>query len=235
MNKYEVIKQLIRKISNLIGHRSCFVCHQSSLLLVCECCLWETQLPLFPVPGHNLLDHPKIYDNLVPPAYESLITLGEYDGVLKGLINQLKFSSKPLAAEVLAEFFAFYLGPRMRVQQSIPDALVPIPLSNRRHVSRQYNQARLLSCALASHFGIESIDGLKRTKYTQQQSTLDREDRQRNIQHAFAINEPFNLESIAIVDDVITTGATVNEACTTIQQAYPNISISVWCIAATLH
>jgi predicted amidophosphoribosyltransferase len=117
MNNYEVIEHLIRKVSTLIGHRNCFVCHQSSLLLVCECCLCETQLPLFPVPGHNLLDLPKVYDNLVPPAYESLIALGEYGGILKGLINQLKFSSKPLAANVLAEFFAFYLGPRIRVNQ----------------------------------------------------------------------------------------------------------------------
>jgi ComF family protein len=229
-----VIGQLLRRVSNIVGHRSCFVCHQSSLLLVCECCLHETKLPMFPVPGHNLLEYPKVYDNLVPPAYESLIALGNYDGILKGLINQLKFSSKPLAAKVLAEFFAFYLGPRMRMQQSIPDALVPIPLSNRRHVSRQFNQSRLLSLALAAHFGIRSIDGLKRIKYTKQQSKLDRDDRQRNIKQAFVLNDAIVVSSIAIVDDVITTGATVNEACATIKQTYPDISVSVWCMAATL-
>lgn len=234
MNYYEEIHSLIKKISNIIGHRNCFICHQTSLTLVCECCLSEAQLPIFPVPGHNLLDYPKVYDNLVPPAYESLMALGEYSGILKGLINQLKFSSKPLAADVLVEFFTFYLGPRLRVQQAIPEALVPIPLSNTRHISRQYNQARLLSCQLAAHFGIKSIDALKRTKYTQQQSTLDRQDRQHNIKQAFSIHKAIDLESIALVDDVITTGATVNEACLTLQQAYPDLSISVWCMAAAL-
>jgi ComF family protein len=234
MNKHKLLKHIIKAVSDVIGNRCCFLCHQTSLLLVCKCCLHETKLPLFPAPGHNLLDYPPVYDNLVPAAYESLIALGEYSGVLKGLINQLKFSSKPLAAQVLGELFTAYLGPRMRMHHSIPEALVPIPLANRRHVKRQYNQSRLLSCALANHFNIKSIDGLKRIKHTHQQSTLDRADRQLNIRQAFAIHQPLDVGSIAIVDDVITTGATVNEACATIQQAYPDISVSVWCVAATI-
>jgi ComF family protein len=231
---YDMGKQLLEKIANIVGNQNCFVCHQSSLLLVCECCLSETRLPLFPVPGHNLLDYPKVYDNLVVPAYENLLAIGTYEGVLKGLINQLKFSSKPLAAKVLAEFFNFYLGPRIRIQQIVPDALIPIPLSNRRHIGRQYNQARLLAYELAGYFDITCIDGLKRIKYTQQQSRLNKDDRQANIKEAFAINESFNVTSVAIIDDVITTGATVNEACITIQKAFPDTSVSVWCMAATL-
>lgn len=201
---------------------------------MCKCCLHEARLPLFPVPGHNLLDYPKVYDNLVPPAYENLVALGEYEGIIKGLINQLKFSGKPLAAEVLACFFKQYLGPRLSIQQALPDALVPIPLSNKRHISRQYNQARLLSSCLASYFGIATIDGLKRNKHTAQQSSLDRHDRQLNIKNAFSIHKDITVDSIAVVDDVITTGATVNEACLTLQHAYPHLKINVWCMAATM-
>lgn len=226
--------QIFKYVSNIVGHRTCFICHQSSLLLVCECCLNETKLPLFPSPGHNLLDYPKVAVNLVTPAYESLIALGEYEGVLKGLIHQLKFSSKPLAAAVLAEFFSVYLSPRITAHQTIPDVLIPIPLSNKRHINRQYNQARLLSCELASYFGIQSVDALKRVKYTQQQSRLDKAGRQANIKGAFAIAKPVFVDSIAIVDDVVTTGATINEACTVLQQAYPETSVSVWCMATTL-
>lgn len=235
MQKHNIFTIILARIAHIVGHRNCFICHQNSLQLVCECCLSDTHLPLFPVPGHNLLDYPIVYDNLVPPAYEYLVALGEYEGILKGLINQLKFSSKPLAAEVLGLFFNQYLGPRLNVQQSLPDALVPIPLSTRRHLSREYNQSRLVASALASHFGIETIDALKRNKHTAQQSSLDRYDRQLNIQQAFSINKAINVSSIAIVDDVITTGATVNEASITLQNAYPDLRVSVWCIAATLH
>lgn len=228
------LSKLVAELGYLIQHRSCFICHQSSGVLICKCCLHETKLPLFPSPGHNLLGYSPVYDNLAPPAYQSLIALGEYHGVIKGLVNQLKFGSQPLAASALVEFFDLYIGPRLRAQQVVPDALIPIPLSNRRHISRQYNQAQLLSMYLATKFDIKSIDGLKRVRYTKQQSQLDRGDRQQNIKNAFAIHEPIDVQSIAIIDDVITTGATVNEACVTLQQAYPNLNISVWCMAATL-
>lgn len=230
----ELIKQIFTKLATFIGHRSCFLCHQSSIELVCECCLFETVLPLFPVPGHNLLDYPKVSDNLLIPAYESLIVMGKYEGVLKGLINQLKFSGQPLAAKVLASLFCHYLGPRLSIKQQIPDAVVPIPLSGLRHINRQFNQSRLLSQALAKHFGIENYDLLKRIRHTKQQSRLSKEDRQLNIRNVFAVREEFNFESIAIIDDVITTGATVNEACLAIQGAYPDAHINVWCMAATM-
>lgn len=227
-------KQAFKTFSNFIGHRNCFLCHQSSEELVCECCIRESALSLFPLPGHNLLDYPKVSKNLITPAYESLIALGEYKGILKGLINQLKFSRQPLAAKVLVALFCHYLSERLSIKQDIPDALVPIPLSRLRHIHRQFNQSRLLSQALAEHFGISSYDLLKRVKHTKQQSRLSKEDRQNNIKNAFAVRGHFSFHSIAIVDDVITTGATVNEACLAIQEAYPDAQISVWCMATTI-
>jgi ComF family protein len=229
-----IFNQVFATLAKFIGHRTCFLCHQSSHELVCKCCLFESVLPLFPVPGHNLLDYPKVAENIVTPAFESLIVLGEYEGVLKGLINQLKFSRQTLAAEVLVALFSHYLGARLSIKQQIPDAVVPIPLSNIRHINRQFNQSRLLSQALAKSFGIVSYDLLERTRYTKQQSRLNKEDRQHNIQNAFAIKGLYDFESIAIVDDVITTGATVNEACLVIQEAYPDAHVNVWCMAATM-
>lgn len=234
MTSKEILRLLFEVCANFVGHRACFLCHQSSTNLICGCCINDTVLPLFPVPGHNLLDYPKVANNLVTPSYESLIVLGKYEGVLKGLINQLKFSGQTLAASVLVSFFQQYLQTRLVLTQQIPDALVPIPLSNIRHINRQFNQSRILSLALAKNLGIESYDLLERTRYTKQQSRLNKEDRQKNIQNAFAITGEFDFHSIAIVDDVITTGATVNEACTIILDAYPDAHVSVWCMAATM-
>ncbi len=231
---FEFILFVTKQISTAIGHRHCFICHQSSLLLVCDICIKDTILPLFPSPGHNLLDFDKVYDNLDAPAYESLYALGEYNGIIKGLINQLKFSNKPLAASVLVSFFERYMFARLSLNQAIPEALVPIPLSNARYIARQYNQSRLLSQKLAKQLDIKSLDVLTRIKNTKQQSSLNKEERAHNIQDAFILSSKITVGSLAIVDDVITTGATVNEACKVIKQAYPDISVSVWCMAATI-
>jgi ComF family protein len=227
------LKELIDKLKNRVGHHHCFTCRQRSHYLVCNYCLHDTVLPLFPSPGHNLLDLPSVYEHIEAPAYEALYALSHYDGVVSGLVNQLKFSNKPLAADALCRYFEHYMFTRMRISQSIPEALVPIPLSDLRYINRYYNQSRLLAQNLAQKLDIACIDLLKRTRHTKQQTSLSKEGRQQNIIGAFAVQAPLRVDSIAVVDDVITTGATINEACRTIACAYPDVSISAWCIAVT--
>jgi ComF family protein len=217
-----------------IGHRHCYICHQSSSLLICEHCVHEAVLPLFPAPGHNLLNYEAVQKNLAPPAYEALYSLGKYEGVIAGLINQLKFSKQLLAAQVLTAFFVQYLGVRLSISHDLPEALVPIPLSHRRYVQRQFNQSRVLSQRLAKEFGLHNIDALKRVKHTKQQSKLNKEDRQSNVKGAFVVVEDIHVNSIAIIDDVVTTGATINEACACLLDVYPDLHISVWSMAVTV-
>lgn len=231
---YEKMRSAITYLQSTIGHRHCFICKQASHTLLCDHCASDTILPLFPSPGHNLLDYDLVYKNLAPPAYEGLYSLGKYEGVLAGLINQLKFSNQAIAADVLSAFFVKYLGLRLSINNTLPDALVPIPLSHMRYMHRQYNQSRLLSKQLANEFGIASIDGLKRVKHTKQQSRLNKEERQSNIENAFALNLPIEVDSIALVDDVVTTGATINEACKCLHETYPDLRISIWSLAITM-
>jgi ComF family protein len=212
-NLHGIASKILLFIVNSIKHRNCFICQQASVELICNYCTKDTILPLFPSPGHNLLEHQGIYKNLVEPSYEALYALGTYSGIMTGLINKLKFGSQPLAAEVLAQFFQQYLQARLEMSQAIPDILIPVPLSRTRYISRQYNQARLLSQALGKRFDIPVFDALKRTKHTKQQSSLDRDERLINIQSAFTLDAQIRVESIAVVDDVVTTGATINEAC----------------------
>lgn len=219
----------------LLSHTHCFVCRQSSSDLVCKYCKQDTSIPLFPVPGHNLLDYQAVYKHLVTPHYEGLFALGSYSGILVGLINQLKFGGKPLAADVLSGFFYQYLHLRMLFTNNLPDALVPIPLSKLRYLKREYNQSRLLAQKLGEYFDIPVIDALERTRHTKQQATLGKEQRLTNINSAFKLVTDITVNSVAVVDDVVTTGATVNAACEKIQLKHPDISISVWCMAVTLH
>lgn len=228
--------RVIDNIGHAISHRNCYICKQSSIDLICTYCIKDTSLPIFPSPGHNLLDHSLVLNNLVEPAYNDLHAIGEYEGVLVGLINQLKFGAKPIAADVLACFFHQYLSSRLELNQALPDLLIPIPLSKLRYLKREYNQARLLTQRLGQKFDVPICDALVRRRHTKQQSSLSREQRLTNVESAFSLQAPHhqalsNIDSVAIVDDVITTGATINEACKAIQMEYPDLIVSAWCMA----
>lgn len=221
-------------IQSIIGHKNCFLCHQSSASLVCEFCQQDIFLPTFPSPAHNLLDYERVHKHLIPPSYVSLHALGEYKGIIAGLVSKLKFSGQVLAAKVLSDFFICYLKDSLLHKQSVPDALVPIPLSKLRYIQREFNQAHELSIHLSEGFDIPICQALQRRKHTRQQSSLNKEQRLRNIQNAFKITTSVPYNSIALVDDVITTGATINAACEAIQAHSPDLEIHVWCMAVSV-
>jgi len=191
-------------------------------------------LPLFPSPAHNLLEYDKVHNNLDPPHYVSLHALGAYQGILAGLISKLKFSGQVLAGEVLAKFFCKYLQQGLLQQHCEPSALIPIPLSNFRHANREFNQASVLCKHLSKAFDIPVCHALLRKRHTKQQSSLNKDERLQNIHQAFTLLNCVAHHSVAIVDDVITTGATVNEACRAIHAVHPDVEIHVWCMAVTL-
>lgn len=231
---YYYCQQMFEYIQVLIGHKNCFLCHQSSAALVCEFCQKDISLPIFPSPAHNLLDYERVHKHLLPPSYVSLHALGEYKGIIAGLVSKLKFSGQVLAAKVLSDFFVRYLKDALILKQSIPDALVPIPLSKLRYAQREFNQAHELSVHLSKGFDIPICQALTRHKHTKQQSSLDKEQRLLNIQNAFDVSTSMPHNSIALVDDVITTGATINAACEAIQATHPDIEIHVWCMAVSV-
>jgi ComF family protein len=225
---------LLKRISTLLQvHKNCYICRQASSKVVCDICGRDTVLPHFPVPGFDLLQNPNIAQHLVMPYYQHLYAIGEYRGILKPLINRLKFANQPIAAQVLAHFFMRSVYPRIAQLGELPDAIVPLPLSMWRYANRGYNQARLLAQSISQISHIPMYEGLSRKRHTKAQSSLDREARLHNIEGAFAITKACKFEHIALIDDVITTGATVNSACKTIVDAYPDITISVWSMAIT--
>ena len=91
-------------------------------------------------------------------------------------------------------------------------AIVPVPLHQNRLKTRGYNQAWLIADRLSQQLQLPLIDdALMRIKDTPAQAGLDGKQRRRNIEHAFQLAENFPYQRIALVDDVVTTGTTVNE------------------------
>ncbi len=118
------------------------------------------------------------------------------------------------------------------------DYIIPVPLHRWRLLARRYNQSAILAQRIGKDVGIPSlITGLKRTRHTPSQGNLRSRDRQKNVNKAFAINARYKDrimgKSIVLVDDVYTTGSTVNECAKVLKKAGAK-DVYVLCIARTV-
>ncbi|WP_253699968.1 ComF family protein [Cupriavidus pauculus] len=141
---------------------------------------------------------------------DTTLTLGDYTAPFDRLILQLKFGGQLPAAAWLAE----RLAHAMR-DDALPDLLVPIPLSASRLAERGFNQAWEIGRPLARRLGVPASPSmLWRLRDTASQRTLDLPARLANLRQAFSVSPAARLDGlhIALVDDVMTTGATLREA-----------------------
>jgi ComF family protein len=152
-----------------------------------------------------------------PPAYDYARAAGAYAGVLRDAVHALKFGgvlalARPLAALVL-EQQATLLGPHV-------DALVPVPLAADRERSRGFNQSELLATHLAAASGLPTRPRwLSRRRATRPQTELNAGERHRNVADAFRASPRAAGAHVVLVDDVVTTGATVSECARTLRAA----------------
>lgn len=179
----------------------------------------------------NLLNTTNITKHLLTPSYSSLIVLGRYKWPLDKLILDLKFSQGVYCADILTNWFSKRIHPHCL---GAVQALIPIPLSNIRYIQRQYNQSQLIAELLGKHYGIPVYNALKRNRHTRAQAKLNFEQRYENLVDAFVCNQHLSYQHIAIVDDVITTGATINQACFAMLAKHPDLQITVITMAISL-
>lgn len=116
------------------------------------------------------------------------------------------------------------------VEAPRPDAWLPVPLSRSRLRERGFNQSLEIAKALSQ--GGSVLDS-RRTRETAPQASLPWKERARNIRGAFACSTDLNERHVALVDDVMTTGATLNELARIIKEAGAK-EVSCWVVARTL-
>ena len=128
------------------------------------------------------------------------------DGPARELVHGLKYGGWRVAAGPMAEVLARELGARL----AAVELLVPVPLGRRRLSDRGYNQAAVLAAALSARTGIPVREGLLvRTRDTRTQTALGPAERWANVAGAFRATAPLAGTRVALVDDVLTTGATL--------------------------
>lgn len=111
--------------------------------------------------------------------------------------------------------------------------LVPVPLHSKRKRWRGFNQSEILAKSLAERFGVHFSDSLVRTRETATQVGLKRDERRKNVKDAFSLKNSADVrgKNILLVDDVFTSGATMNDCCRVLKRAGAK---SVWGMAVAI-
>jgi ComF family protein len=163
------------------------------------------------------------------PPFTAALAPFVYAAPLDQLVTNLKFGRSLAAGRVLSEL---WIDTLRAAPPPLPQVLIPVPLHPQRLRERGYNQALELAHPLAQTFAIELRDDLLvRTRATTAQSNLEAPERQRNLRGAFALADGVAVPAhVAIIDDVMTTGATLRECARTLLHAGV-ARVDVWALA----
>ena len=149
-----------------------------------------------------------------PPAFSSTHYACTYQAPIDKWVMSLKFSKKIIMSRLFAEL----LQPKLKyIDQSY--ILMPVPLHISRLRSRGYNQAYEIAKELAKLSARKLDTSLKRNKNTAMQAQLSLKQRAKNVSKAFNVKEKLKFKNIILIDDVMTTGNTLNECTKTLLKA----------------
>lgn len=145
-----------------------------------------------------------------PPGLDALVAPYRYDGVVRDLLVRFKYGSDRHPLSALSALFRAAADPVALLR---PDAVVPVPISYWRARRRGFNQAELLGRAAAAELEIPVLPyALRRAHGRPPQASLDRAARLANLTGAFRPGDGLFGRAVLLVDDVVTTGATLAEA-----------------------
>jgi ComF family protein len=144
--------------------------------------------------------------------FECAVAVMQSRDVLRELIHRLKYGGELWLAQPLGDFLELGLSDE-RLENEEFDAVVPVPLHPMRQREREFNQSEVLSRVLAGRRGWPVLDVLNRVRYTVTQTHFDRLRRMQNLQDAFTLRQNAKVQGkhLLLVDDVLTTGSTLDE------------------------
>ena len=169
-----------------------------------------------------------------PPAFDTTVCVADYGFPWDGLITAFKFHGRPELAAVLAPLLAHATRTGAG---AAPDCVMPVPMPPRRLAERGYNHAWELARRVAAERHLPArADVLLRPVDAAQQIGLGRTERQRNLRSAFMVDPRLRAHlqgiRVALVDDVMTTGATAQQAAAALRRSGA-ASVALWVLART--
>jgi ComF family protein len=172
---------------------------------------------------------------LEPPAFEQVVVPWLYGFPVDSLITRFKHNATWPFGHLLADVLGEYLQHRFDEGLPRPDALLPVPLARKRLRQRGFNQAAMLARWLSQSLDLPCEEQvLRRVKETDAQQDLDAKARKRNLRNAFNLMPDAQVKGrhLALVDDVLTTGATAQALARLLMDAGA-ARVDVYCLART--
>ena len=219
-------------VAGLFYPRVCCVCGEGLVRgeeYMCTACLAD-----FPFADEDFGWQPEMgscWDSACRP--EKLYALYYYNkfSPYKNLIYQIKYDSH----KMLGRYLGRMLGQKIR-GKCTADCIVPVPLHPKREKARGFNQAREIACGLADVLEIPVYDDvIGRIQNNASQTGKNASERLKNVANIFELRQPQKIRGrhVLLVDDVITTGATVG-ACLRVLSGAGKVRFSLGCLAQTL-
>ena len=165
-----------------------------------------------------------------PPAFDHTVAALEYQFPVNVLVRRFKFKRSLACGVVLSDRLSKSVESAYPDHENLPECLVPVPLHPLRQFRRVYNQAELIAIDIGKRLGIPVRSQLlRRTSRTRSQPGLTATERRKNLKDAISARK-VGSSHVALVDDVMTTGATVSECASALKKAGAR-HVSVWVAA----
>lgn len=153
--------------------------------------------------------------------FDCAVTPYQSRGIVRELIHRFKYQGEFHLRHQLGRWICHGLADE-RLSAGPPAHLIlPVPLHPTRQREREFNQAAELAKIVSQFSGIPFLDGLRRTRYTTTQTRFDRLHRMENLRNAFSLrkNTDVRQKHIILIDDVLTTGSTLEECARVLRRA----------------
>lgn len=225
----------------LKNEQSCLLCDESTDGGSAICASCEAELPwlgehcqvcALPLPNHGLSCGACLRK---PPSFTRVEVPWRYAFPVDSLITRFKHQAKWPMGRLLGELLSQHLHHSFDEGLPRPDLLLPVPLAAKRQRQRGFNQAALLAQWIAEPLQLPwQVHWLQRRIDTPAQQQLDAATRKRNLRRAFAMSPSAQIDGLhlALVDDVLTTGATAESLARLLKKAGA-ARVDVYCLART--
>lgn len=153
--------------------------------------------------------------------YAQVLRLGIYSEPLKGLIHQMKYNRRWVFAEQMARRLVACHHVKQVLDRA--DVLVPVPLHFMRQLTRGFNQAEVIARQVSRDSGRRVVRAVSRVRHTPSQTQLNVYQRRANVRNAFKLTNAAAIQRkhVVVIDDVMTTGATLQTVAATLREARP--------------
>ena len=231
-----MVYKWLKDIQSICLPRFCSICQQTTgtSLAICEDCYSLLKFNTYSC-SVCAIPLPETAKSMTcgacqqqPPSFDQTIGLFHYQSPVRQLIQGLKFNHKLVIADMLGQIMADHIQQH---QTNLPDCIIPVPLANKRLRQRGFNQSVELARPISRQLGI-AVDWklVSRIRDTGTQTRLNLKARRNNVKDAFLVNTKPAYRHVAILDDVMTTGATCNELARCLKKSGIK-QVDVWCLA----